>query len=133
VRNPSVLLGRGPEETVPVWNASQGSCETTFAAQDQGPEHLRITATTDHAGYLVLRLQRFPAWRVKVNGRLITSLPKRADGMMAVPVPQGAVDLTVDWITTGDVISGRWLSLLALLLLSAVFLLERKLSRPRLS
>ena len=133
VRNPTVLLGRGPEETVPAWNASQGSCETTFAAQDHGPEHLRITATTDHAGYLVLRLQRFPAWRVKVNGRLITSLPKRADGMMAVPVPQGAVDLTVDWITTGDVISGRWLSLLALLLLSAVFLLERKLSRPRLS
>ena len=133
VRNPFVLLGRGPEETIPEWNASQGSCETTFAAQDHGPEHLRITATTDHAGYLVLRLQRFPAWRVKVNGRLITSLPKRADGMMAVPVPQGAVDLTVDWTTTGDVIAGRWLSLLALLLLLAVFLLERKLSLPRLS
>ena len=52
---------------------------------------------------------------------------------MAVPVPQGPVDLTVDWIITGDIIAGRWLSLLALLLLTALFLLERKLSLARLS
>jgi hypothetical protein len=133
VRDPTVLLGRGSEETVPDWNASQGSCEATFTAQEHGPEHLRITVTTGHAGYLILRLQGFPAWRVKVNGRLITHMPRRADGLMVVPVPQGPVNLTVDWTTTPDVLGARWLSLLALLLITALFLLERKLFQTRLS
>jgi hypothetical protein len=68
-----------------------------------------------------------------VNGRPLDDLPKRNDGLMAVPVPQGPVDLTVDWTTTADVLAGRWLSALALLLLTALCLLERKLSQPRLS
>jgi hypothetical protein len=52
---------------------------------------------------------------------------------MAVPVPHGSVDLTADWTTTPDVIAGRWISALALLLLAVLWYLERKLSRPRLS
>ena len=94
---------------------------------------MRIAAVTPHAGFLILHLLSYPAWQVKVNGRLANNLPRRADGLIAVPVPRGPVDLTVDWITTPDVIAGRCLSSLALLLLIALGLLERKLSRPRLS
>jgi hypothetical protein len=43
------------------------------------------------------------------------------------------VELTVDWTTTPDVLAGRWISALALLLLTALWFLERKLSQPRLS
>ena len=71
-----------------------------------------------------------------VNGRPIASLPHRDDGLIAVPIPQGPVDLAVDWTTTPDVIAGRWLSALAVLLLTALWLLERKLKKscqPRLS
>jgi hypothetical protein len=50
-----------------------------------------------------------------------------------VPVPQGPVDLTVDWTTTPDVLAGRWLSALAVLLLISLCLLERRLTQPRLS
>jgi hypothetical protein len=52
---------------------------------------------------------------------------------MAIPVPQGNVNLTVDWTITPDVIAGRWISALAVLLLTALFLLERRINRPRLS
>ena len=38
-------------------------------------------------------------------GKLVASFPQRDDGLMAVPVPQGPVDLTVDWTTTPDVIA----------------------------
>jgi hypothetical protein len=124
-------IAGAPDEN-PEWRVEQGSCDATATAQLREPEHLRIAMVTGHAGYLILRLRSYPAWRVNVNGLLITSLPKRADGLMAVPVPQGPVDLTVDWTTTVDVIAGRWLSGLALLLLTAMFLLERKLSRSRL-
>jgi hypothetical protein len=117
----------------PIWRAEQGSCDATAIAQVRQQERLRIVTVTGHAGYLILHLRGYPAWRVTVNGRLIANLPKRADEMMAVPVPQGPVDLTVDWTTTPDVVIGRWVSILALLLLTALYLLERKFSRPRLS
>ena len=119
--------------SAPIWQSEQGSCEATFAANRSQPQHLRIAAVAPHAGFLILRLRSYPAWRVEVNGQPVSDLPRRDDGLMAVPVPQGPVDLTVDWTTTPDVLAGRWLSALAVLLLTALCLLERKFSRPRLS
>jgi hypothetical protein len=140
VNDPSTVLGAPAGESadgaVPAWDARQGSCEATFAAASSPPktlpEHLRIAAITPHPATLILRLRSYPAWRVLVNGRPIAALPQREDGLMAVPVPRGPVDLIVDWTTTRDVIAGRWLGSLAVLLLTALWLLERKLSRPRL-
>ena len=84
----------------------------------------------DQPGYLVLRLLSFPAWQIRVNGRAPASLPHRDDGLVAVPVPQGAVEVTADWRTTPDVLAGRWLSALFALLLIALFFLERRLKNP---
>jgi hypothetical protein len=140
VSNPSAVLGRGAEGSLRVWNADQGSCEATFAAAPNPgqarAEHLRIQGVTDYAGFLILRLRSYPAWRVRVNGRELTGLPRRDDGLMAVPVPEGAVDLAVDWTATPDVIAGRWLSGLAALLLTGLWWMERRLQKdgqPRLS
>jgi hypothetical protein len=84
-----------------------------------------------HAGYIVLRLRSYPAWRVTVNGIPANNLPRRVDGLMAVPVATGPADLTVDWTTTCDVIAGRWLSGLSMLLLAVTGYRERRPSRPR--
>ena len=131
------VAGGGPDDAVPAWDTSQHSCEATFVwAPNPGKaasEHIRVAAVTPHAGYLVLLLRSYPAWRVAVNGRPVDGLPQRDDGLMAVPVPQGSVEVTVDWTTTDDVIVGRWLSALALLLLTALWIAERKLSQSRLS
>jgi hypothetical protein len=115
----------------PVWRPEQGGCAATATATLRQPEHLHIKAAASHAGYLVLRLRNYPAWRITLNGQPATGLPARVDGLMAVPVPQGPVDLKVDWTTTADVIAGRWLSSLSLLLLVALGYLERRLSRPQ--
>ena len=131
---PTTELGQGAQEDVnPVWSPGQHSCEATFAAATNLPQHLRISAVAPHAGYLILRLRNYPAWQVKVNGQPVSDLPRRNDGLMAVPVPQGPVDLTVDWTTTPDVLAGRRLSALAVLLLTGLWFMERKLSQPRLS
>ncbi len=130
----SIQLGvSNPPGTIPVWRAEQASCEATATAQIQPAKQMRIVTVTPHAGYLILRLLRYPAWRIRVNGQPAGPLPPRDDGLIAVPVPQGPVDLTADWITTGDVIAGRCVSGLAVLLLLALGLLERRLSLPRLS
>jgi hypothetical protein len=61
------------------------------------------------------------------------SLPQRADGLIAVPVQLGPVDLAVTWTTTPDLLAGRWLSVLSLLLLTLLCSLERMWTRPGLS
>jgi hypothetical protein len=132
VSYPTTVLGKENDtpDSSPAWDAGQGSCDSTFtAAKDTRPEHLRMIAATPHAGYMVLRLRSYPAWRVSVNGRPVSNLPQRKDGLMAVPVQQGPVYLTVDWATTPDVLAGRWLSGLTLILLTGLCLLGRKLAR----
>ncbi len=42
-----------------------------------------------------------------LNGAKVTNLPAREDGLIAVPVSQGPIALTVDWTATRDVIIGR--------------------------
>jgi len=135
VSDPDIALGvLSTPGANPDWWVEQGSCEATFAAgpNPQGalPEHLRINAAIPHTGYLILRLRSYPAWRVRLNGQPVAALPQREDGLMAILVQAGRVELDADWITTADVIAGRWLSGLALMLLTALWLLEQELN-PR--
>jgi hypothetical protein len=136
VSDPSTVLGEGSGEpdAAPVWDAAQGSCEEALAASPvrvkSHAEHFEIVANASQAGYLILRLRSYPAWRVEVNDRPTADLPQRGDGLIAVPVRKGPVDLTVDWTATPDAVAGRWVSGQALLLLAAVWLLERRLQRP---
>jgi len=142
VSDPNTALGKPAEspDQPPAWDAAQGSCAAVYSwSENPGKaphRHLRIKATVDQPGYLVLRLLSFPAWQIKVNGLAPASLPRRDDGLIAVPVPQGAAEVTADWRTTPDVLAGRWLSALFALLLLLLFLLERRLkisARPHLS
>jgi hypothetical protein len=123
----------GGDASIPAWRPEQGSCEATAKAQFREPQHMRISMIASRSGFLILRLLSYPSWRVTVNGHPAGQSDLRDDGLMAVPVSQGPVDVAVDWITTPDVIAGRCVSGLALLLLIAVGLVERKGSRPRLS
>ena len=119
-----------PQEN-PVWRPEQQSCISTATASFHQAEHMRVSTVAARAGFMVLRLRSYPAWRIAVNGRLVTSFQSRDDGLVAVPVPQGPVDLTVDWTTTPDVIAGRCVSGLGLVALLGLALFEGRLSRPR--
>ncbi len=134
--DPHTPLGMQTSNGIVVWSPLLGSCEATFHAHAQDGkarvEHLRINAVIPHRGYLILHLATYPAWQVKVNGNIVTSMPARDDGLMAVPVPKGPALVTVNWIATPDVIVGRWVSVLAFLLLVILAKWERKHSLPRL-
>jgi hypothetical protein len=108
----------------PVWRADQGGC-TPIAAELRQPERLHIAAVASHAGVLILRLRSYPAWRITMNGRPAINLPVRVDGLIAVPVAQGPFDLDVDWSATPDVMVGRGVSILAVVLLVALRRRER--------
>jgi hypothetical protein len=123
-------LGIAPTpEDNPVWLPAQGSCIVAASASLREPEHLRIATAAPRAGFLILRLRSYPAWQIRLNGQLETKLPARADALIAIPVSQGPVNVSADWATTPDVILGRCVSLMALILLASLARLESRLSR----
>jgi hypothetical protein len=143
VSDPSIVLGKpDPDDpdANPAWTPDQNTCQATFAevaGNQTNPEHRTFVATIPHSGYLVLRLLRYPAWTVRLNGQPLTAnrfpaLPKRDDGLIAVPVPLGPIHLTIDWTITPDVLAGRWLCAISALLLTGLWLYERRRVRTRL-
>jgi hypothetical protein len=133
VEDADATLGEGDPNLQPEWTAAQRSCKATFETAAAGgkphAEHVRISGNMPQAGYLVLKLRSYPAWRVRVNGQSVNSLPVRDDGLIAVPVAQGPATIAVDWTTTGDVLLGRWLSVVSLALLAGLSLAECRWKR----
>jgi hypothetical protein len=68
-----------------------------------------------------------------VNGIDTQPIPERQDGLMAVPVPKGNIDLAVDWTTTPDLLIGRLISGMALVSVTGLWLVEYRRFQPRLS
>jgi hypothetical protein len=143
VSDPTIVLGKpDPDDpdANPAWTPDQNTCQATFAevgGNQNNPEHRSIVATIPHAGNLVLRFLRYPAWTLRLNGQLLTAdqlaaLPQRGDGLIAVPVPSGPINLTIDWTITRDVLAGRWLCGISVLLLAGLWLYELRRVRTRL-
>ncbi|MGO9336033.1 MAG: 6-pyruvoyl-tetrahydropterin synthase-related protein [Terracidiphilus sp.] len=135
VSNPRTPLGIVDTPSAnPDWWVEQHSCDAIYSASpgraDANPEHLHIGAVLPHAGYLILRLRTYPAWRITVNGRPATTAD-RDDGLTVIPVDQGRAEIYADWTTTPDVLAGRCLSALILLLITALWLWERRIRALR--
>ena len=135
VTNPQTTLGvLDTPGANPDWWVEQHSCDAVYSFVPQtsqaNPEHLHIQAVIPHSGYLILRLRTYPAWRITLNGQLAGPLVLRDDGLTAIAVPEGRVDLKADWTTTPDVRAGRWLTALALLFVTGLWLGERRSRVP---
>ena len=111
--------------SVPDWYPEQGSCDQTFTARLWQNEHKLLQIDSDHEGFIVLRLRRYPAWQIAVNGQPTETPAAREDGLIVVPVRAGPSTIEVRWTTTLDVVWGRWVSFAALLLLVMLRFAER--------
>jgi hypothetical protein len=109
--------------------SSTPACGTKFALMENLPERKIFMGIAEHAGYLILRLRSYPAWRVTVNGQATVATREQEFGLIAVLIPQGKDIVAADWVTTPDVWLGRIISMLAFVLLIALYLIERKLGR----
>jgi hypothetical protein len=70
---------------------------------------------------------------ITVNGKAVAPYATREDGLIAIPVSAGPSTVDVRWSTTEDVILGRWISGIALLLLLALWRIEAGLARRQSS
>ncbi|HTW47225.1 MAG TPA: hypothetical protein VMD92_04710 [Acidobacteriaceae bacterium] len=117
----------------PAWDGAIERCSGQFQVNFAIPEHKEVAGVADHAGYLVLRLRDYPAWKVTLNGQPVQAVPDSLYGLIAIPVPKGKVDVHVDWTTTDDVLVGRVVSVVAVFLLGLVDVAEGRRARRRLS
>jgi hypothetical protein len=126
-------LGEGESGATPAWYPEQGSCDDTYSAKIWQDEYKMLQVDSDHDGFLVLRLRRYPAWRITVNGKPVASLTSREDGLIALPIAAGPATIEVRWTTTPDVWWGRCISLASLVLLTGLWAVERRFKAIRLS
>jgi len=77
-------------------------------------ESRMFTAETSAPDQLALRLLRYPAWRVKVNGRVVETSAQAKTGQMLVPVQAGMNRVEIQFARTWDRALGGWISIVAM-------------------
>jgi hypothetical protein len=98
------------------------------------PENLAIDITTAQPAFAVLRLERYPAWQVELNGRPCgTACIPRDDGLLTIAIAAHQPSrITARYRTPWDVITARILSCFAgcITFLLLAWLRRRTLSAP---
>jgi hypothetical protein len=95
------VSGRAVKVNVQTWAAET----KTFTAEDALPEELR------------LRLFNYPAWRVEVNGRIVSTYTQPNTGELLIPVSAGMNRVQVEFSRTRDRLAGGVCSIAGLVLL----------------
>jgi hypothetical protein len=88
-------------------------------------ESRMFTAEMSAPDQLALRLFRYPAWQVSVNGHVVETAARAETGQMLVPVGAGTNRVEIQFVRTWDRAVGGWISLITALLLVAWTLMRR--------
>ena len=78
-------------------------------------ESKAFTAEMSAADQLALKLFRYPAWRVEVNGSAVDTLAREGTGQMLVPVNVGMNRVEITFVRTWDRTVGACVSVIAAL------------------
>ena len=128
----------GTDEYIPVdadgYEISHDARRVTFhgPGADQihvlewGPESKFFTAQVSSSGQLVLRLFNYPAWRVEVNGRVVTAASLDLTGQMTIPVKAGENQVRITFSRTRDRMIGGTVSGVSALLMVGLEAFRRK-------
>jgi hypothetical protein len=90
----------------------EGSAHAALHVYKWNAESKYFTAEMSAPGQLALRLFRYPAWRVKVNGRPVPTGKRESTGQILVPVGAGMNQVQITFIRTMDRKLGGLISLL---------------------
>ncbi len=90
------------------------------------PESREFSAILSHSGKLVLKLFRYPAWSVEVNGHPVTSEARRITAQVVIPVEAGENQVQITFTRTRDRKIGGYISLLTVILILGVLIANRR-------
>jgi len=93
--------------------------------QEWNAESKLFTADVSQPGQLVLRLLNYPAWRVDVNGQVVTTATRDVTGQMLIPVQAGQNHVRIQFVRTQDRTAGEVISIVTVLFLGGFVVLAR--------
>jgi hypothetical protein len=100
-----------------------GPAHAAIHVLDWSAERKIFTAEMSAPDNLALQLFNYPAWRVKVNGRVVQAATREGTGQMLIPVQAGPNRVQIHFARTWDRSIGGWISILAI---SSVLVLLRR-------
>jgi hypothetical protein len=103
-----------------------GSAHAAINVLHWDPELKVFTVQSSAADQVALRLFRYPAWKVLVNGREVETAAREGTGQMLVPVSAGINQVAMRFVRTWDRTAGGWISLLTLAGMIGWFVKERR-------
>ncbi|MGA9814056.1 MAG: 6-pyruvoyl-tetrahydropterin synthase-related protein, partial [Terriglobales bacterium] len=95
-----------------------------------GPESRSFSANLSQSGRLVLKLFNYPAWKVEVNHRPVTTGTHEITGQMVIRADAGENQVQITFARTRDREIGGIISLLTIMLLLAALLYQRRTLAP---
>jgi len=87
-----------------------GSAHSAIHVYYWNAESKMFTAEMSAPDFLALRLLRYPAWKVEVNGRAVETTARESTGQMLVPVEAGMNRVQITLMRTWDRSVGGWIS-----------------------
>jgi len=105
----------------------QGGGAARIHVLQWAPESKSFTADVSQSGKLVLRLFNYPAWRVEVNGRLISAETREVTGQMLIPVQAGENRVRITFARTWDRTVGGVVSGVTAIAMCTLAVFRRKL------
>jgi 6-pyruvoyl-tetrahydropterin synthase related domain len=81
-----------------------------------------FTAQLSAPGQLALKLFRYPAWNVEVNGQSIPTSVRKSTGQILIPVQAGLNRVQIRFVRTWDRTAGAWISGVTFMLVLLWFL-----------
>jgi hypothetical protein len=106
--------------------AVNGSTPAEIHILNWGAESKSFTAEMSSPNQLALRLFRYPAWKVKVNGRTVETSARAGTGQIIVPVEAGMNRVQLTLIRTWDRTAGGWISVITAICLFLWTVLARR-------
>jgi hypothetical protein len=103
--------------------------KTKIAIEKWTAEHRSLRVITARPAHIELRLLNYPAWRVTINGSVVSPGHAEETGQMIIPVPAGESDLHVDFTRTADRTIGGWISVASVAASVAVLFYKRRISQ----
>ena len=93
----------------------EGPARAAIRVLTWSAESKSFTAEMSAADQLAVRLFRYPAWRVEVNGRVVETASRTGSGQMLVPVEAGPNRVEIHFMRTWDRAAGGWISFASVL------------------
>jgi hypothetical protein len=107
----------------------QGAGSSQIAVHRWNPEFRSFTVAASNPGTLAIRLFNYPAWKVRLNDRVVPSETDAKTGQMMIPVQAGTSRVEIRFKKTWDRTLGEIVSATAVIFILLLVFRQKQISR----